>query len=134
MSYSIQSTSTAKTSATIHIKNSNFQFGTTAETSETLASPAELFLGAFSACMLKNVERFSEFMHFTYEKAEVNVTGTRQEKPPRMDKIHYELRIYSQDQNLNLELLKRNIEKFGTIYNTVKLSCEIEGGIVQINE
>jgi len=33
---------------------------------------------------------------------------------------------------LNVELLKKNIEKFGTIYNTIKLSCSISGTIKTI--
>lgn len=81
--------------------------------------------------MLKNVERFSALLNFTYEKAIVNVSATRTEKPVKMDGINYKLIIYSSDENLNTVLLKKNIEKFGTIYNTVKLSCTISGEVVQ---
>lgn len=49
-----------------------------------------------------------------------------------MDEINYDLKIYSQDSNLNIDLLKKNIEKFGTIYNTVKTSCSITGEITKI--
>jgi len=129
MTYHINATSISNQDAEIHIKESNISFGTTAKTAETLPNPAELFLSAFSACMLKNVERFSSMMKFTYTKATVEVQATRLEKPPRMDQIHYILTIYSDDKNLNTNLLKKNIEKFGTIYNTVKLSCSISGTI-----
>ena len=133
MKYSVKAKSTSKQKAEINIKESDIGFGITPETAETLPSPAELFLGAFSACMLKNVERFSIMMKFNYSRAEVDVTSTRLEKPPRMDLIQYELRIFSSDEKLNAALLKKNIEKFGTIYNTVKLSSEINGEIVVIN-
>ena len=106
-------------------------FGTTSKTSETLPNPAELFLGSFSACMLKNVERFSDMMKFTYTKTTLEVNATRLENPPRMDRIVYNLTIYSNDEKLNIDLLKKNIEKFGTIYNTVKLSCTISGKITK---
>lgn len=129
MEYHIEASSLSKQDAQIQIKKSNIDFGTTSKTSETLPNPAELFLGGFAACMLKNVERFSALMKFTYEKTILKVYAIRFENPPRMDTIQYELTIYSSDTKLNTELLKKNIEKFGTIYNTVKLSCAISGTI-----
>jgi hypothetical protein len=61
-------------------------------------------------------------MNFDYSKAEITVSATRLKKPPRMDEIIYELSVYSQDSSLNIDLLHQNIEKFGTIFNTVKVS------------
>lgn len=126
MDYHIKASSISNQDAVVHIKQSNIDFGTT---SDTLPNPAELFLGSFSACMLKNVERFSAMMKFTYTKATLEVNATRLENPPRMENIIYSLTIYSNDKKLNSDLLKKNIEKFGTIYNTVKLSCSISGTI-----
>jgi len=132
MKYTIKASSISNKDASMQIKQSEIPFGTTPESSDQLANPAELFLGSFSACILKNVERFSSLMHFKYSHAEITVSATRLEKPPRMDEIQYELLIYSPDNTLNINLLKKNIEKFGTIYNTVKLSCAITGEIKQI--
>lgn len=129
MDYNIKASSVSNEDAVIHIKQSDIDFGTTSKTSEVLPNPAELFLGSFSACMLKNIERFSVMMKFSYTKATVEVNATRLENPPRMDNINYKLTIYSNDTKLNTALLKKNIEKFGTIYNTVKLSCTISGTI-----
>lgn len=75
------------------------------------------------------MERFGAFMNFEYSKAEILVKANRLEKPPRMDRINYELTIFSKDRNLNIQLLKKNIEKFGTIYNTVQTSCSIDGEV-----
>lgn len=129
MNYEIKATSTANNDASIVIKQANIDFGTTAASETVSPNPAELFLGAFAACILKNIERFSSFMKFTYARAEVVVNGTRTNKPPRITAIDYDLTIYSDDSNLNVNLLKKNIEKFGTIYTTVKLSCKITGTI-----
>lgn len=134
MEYSIKAHSSSGNNASINIKQTEIVFGTTSASADTLANPAELFLGSLSACMLKNVERFSQFMNFEYTKAEITVKATRLEKPPRMDEINYELTIYSQDDALNLNLLKKNIEKFGTIFNTVKASCAITGEIKIITD
>tara|TARA_R110002051_G_scaffold324515_2_gene422109 strand:+ start:1686 stop:2087 length:402 start_codon:yes stop_codon:yes gene_type:complete len=129
MKYSISASSTSKQNAALHIKQPEIAFGTIAESSDTLPNPAELFLGSLAACILKNVERFSDFMNFEYTSAEIKISATRLEKPPRMDEINYELIINSQDKSINLNLLKKNIEKFGTIFNTVLTSCTINGKI-----
>jgi uncharacterized OsmC-like protein len=129
MNYQIKASSISNQDAVIQIKESNIDFGTTEKTAETLPNPAEIFLGSLSACMLKNVERFSTMMKFTYSKATIEVQATRLEKPPRMDNVIYNLTIYSNDKKLKIALLKKNLEQFGTIYNTVKKSCTISGTI-----
>lgn len=129
MNYHINASSISNQDAVVHIKQSDINFGTTSKSAETLANPAEIFLGSFASCILKNLERFSGMMKFAYSKATIEVNATRLENPPRMENIVYNLTIYSNDKKLNSELLKKNIEKFGTIYNTVKLSCSISGTI-----
>lgn len=134
MEYYTTAYSASKTNATIAIKQTSIEFGITPETDESLPNPAELFLGSFSSCILKNVERFSILMHFEYTTAEISVKATRFEKPARMDEINYILKVHSKDNNLNIDLLKKNIEKYGTIYNTIKLSCAINGSIEKISD
>ncbi len=134
MQYHVKASSLSKNDASIVIKDAEIKFGITPESSASLPNPAELFLGSFSACILKNVERFSQLMNFEYSNAEIIVNATRLEKPPRMDQINYTLTLYSHDKNLNIPLLKKNIEKFGTIFNTVGASCAILGEIVKVQE
>ncbi|WP_158837405.1 OsmC family protein [Polaribacter sp. L3A8] len=132
MNYQIKASSVSNEDAVIHIKESKVKFGTTLKMAKSLPNPAELFLASFAACMLKNVERFSTMMKFTYSKATLDVHATRLKNPPRMDNLIYNLTIYSSDKKLNIDLLKKNIEKHGTIYNTIKLSCSISGIIKAI--
>lgn len=129
MHYQISATSVFNNDASILVKEANINFGTTVKTANSLPNPAELFLGSFAACMLKNVERFSELMKFTYHRTTLEVKAERLDNTPRMDNIVYSLTIFSDDIKLNTSLLKKNIEKHGTIYNTVKLSCNISGTI-----
>ncbi|WP_405607358.1 OsmC family protein [Polaribacter sp. Asnod1-A03] len=132
MNYNINASSIAKQDAAILIKKSEIDFGTTVKTTDSLPNPAELFLGSFASCILKNVERFSNLMKFSYTKATIDVNSTRLENPPRMENLIYNLTIYTNDKKLNIALLKKNIEKHGTIYNTIKLSCNISGTIKMI--
>ena len=132
MSYQIKASSIANQDAVINIKESNIDFGTTSSSMDSLPNPAELFLGSFAACILKNVERFSVMMKFTYTVATIEVTASRIENPPRMENIIYNLTIHSKENRLNTDLLKKNIEKFGTIYNTLNSCCSITGEINSI--
>lgn len=134
MNYHIEASSVFNQDAKLHIKESIIDFGTTSKTAETLPNPAEVFLGSFAACMLKNVERFSEMLKFTYTKATLEVNAVRLDNPPRMDEVNYTLTIHSNDKSLNTSLLKKNLEKFGTIYNTVKLSCSITGTVNTVED
>ncbi|MBT4413592.1 MAG: OsmC family protein [Polaribacter sp.] len=129
MKYHIKASSISKQEGIIQVKQSTINFGTTSLTSENLPNPAELFLSSFASCILKNVERFSVMLKFNYLKANIEVYAMRLENPPRLDNIRYNLIVYSSDKRLNIDLLKKNIEKFGTIYNTIKLSCTISGTI-----
>lgn len=131
MNYTIEATANSGNDAELRIKESTIVFGTTETSAKELPNPAELLLGAFASCILKNVERFSNLLKFNYEKATIKVTGIRLEHPPHIDKIHYELIIHSKDEQLNIPLLKKNIEKFGTIYNTVNIACAITGTIIK---
>ncbi|MBT3741677.1 MAG: OsmC family protein [Polaribacter sp.] len=129
MKYHIKASSISKQEGIIQVKQSTINFGTTSLTSENLPNPAELFLSSFASCILKNVECFSVMLKFNYLKANIEVYAMRLENPPRLDNIRYNLIVYSSDKRLNIDLLKKNIEKFGTIYNTIKLSCTISGTI-----
>ncbi len=37
--------------------------------------------------------------------------------------------VFSKDEKFRVELLKKDIEKFGTIFNTVQKTCSISGTI-----
>lgn len=132
MNYAVKGKSNRSGEANIIAKSNHYSFGINSAQPD-LAGPAELLLSSFAACCLKNVERFSSILHYNYESAEIDVIGTRQEKPSKIIKINYTLYISSNDPNLNPNLLLKNLKKFGTIYNTLSDTCEIEGEIILKN-
>jgi len=132
MKYQVSARANAIKNAAFTVRENNVEFGITEDDTESI-NPAELLLAAFAACCLKNIERFSKLLKFEYEKAQINVRGTRQLKPTKMTNITYNIIITSQDKKLNPVLLHKNIQKFGTVYNTLKDSIEISGDIKIIN-
>ena len=84
---------------------------------------------ALCACILKNVERFSHILPFAYASATVKVVAEREEPPPHIARMRYELEIITEEPEERVELLHRNIQKFGTITNTLSKACEVTGTI-----
>jgi uncharacterized OsmC-like protein len=90
-------------------------------------NPAELLLAALAACMLKGIERVAPMIHFQYRGVEVHLHGIRQNVPPRMSHIEYEITVDTEEVDHRLKLLHDNVRKFGTVFNTVALGTELKG-------
>ncbi|MDT8385791.1 MAG: OsmC family protein [Gammaproteobacteria bacterium] len=90
-------------------------------------NPAELLLAAVAACILKNMERIAPMIQFDYNGVTVRVHGVRQDSPPKMVSINYEIIVDSDENDRKLELMHDNIRKYGTVYNTVAPGTELTG-------
>jgi len=92
-------------------------------------NPAELFLAAIAACMIKGIERVTPMLKFDLRGVEVRLTAERQDAPPLILRIDYELIIDTDEDDSRLDLLHRNVRKYGTISNTVAAATSLEGVI-----
>lgn len=90
-------------------------------------NPAELLLTALAACMLKGIERVTPMMKFTLRGVRVAIHGVRQDVPPRMESITYEILVDTDESDHRLELLHTNVRKFGTVFNTVAPGTQLTG-------
>ena len=94
-------------------------------------NPAELFLAALAACMIKGIERAIPMLKFDLRGVEVKLHGVRQDSPPKMVSIDYELIVDTDESDRRLELLHTNVRKFGTISNTVAAAAHLDGRVVR---
>ena len=92
-------------------------------------NPAELFLASIAACMIKGIERMIPLLKFQLRGVDVKLHGVRQDNPPKMIAISYELIIDTDEDDRRLELLHSNVRKYGTISNTVAAAAKLEGTI-----
>jgi uncharacterized OsmC-like protein len=92
-------------------------------------NPAELFLASIAACMLKGIERVVPLIHFELRGATVNLTALRQDAPPKIVSVVYELVVDTDENDQRLELLHTNVRKYGTIFNTVSAASPLKGVI-----
>jgi uncharacterized OsmC-like protein len=90
-------------------------------------NPAELLLAALSACMIKSIERVTPILKFQWRGVEVRVYGVRQDVPPRLESIDYEILVDSDESEQRLALLHDNVRKFGTVFNTVAPGTRLSG-------
>ncbi len=97
-------------------------------------NPAELFLAAIAACMIKGIERAAPILKFELRGVEVRLHGLRQDSPPKMVSIDYELIVDTDESDHRLALLHTNVRKFGTISNTVAAAARLDGRIVRAAE
>ena len=97
-----------------------------------LPGPAELLAAAFAACLLKNLARTRELLGFSFEAAEVDVTARRQDSPPRFVEVAYSMRITTDEPERRVELVHKNLRRFGTVVNTVAAACDVHGEVVAV--
>lgn len=90
-------------------------------------NPVELLLSALAACMLKGIERVTPLLQFQIDGAEVRLEAVRQDAPPKLTLIRYEIIVDSPETDQRLGLLHRNVLKYGTISNTLAAAVPLEG-------
>jgi uncharacterized OsmC-like protein len=90
-------------------------------------NPAELLLAALSACIIKGIERVTPILKFDLRGVEVRVDGVRQDVPPKMETITYEIIVDSNESDHRLELLHENVKKYGTVFNTITPGTKLSG-------
>lgn len=130
--YEVDARITAPGVSEIAAKQSTIRFDSSPRMGDELPGPAELLCSAFAACLLKNVERFSEILPFEQDGASVHVTAERQERPPRFTAIRWTLTLVTDEPPGRVDLLQRNLAKHGTVYNTLAAACDVSGEVVVV--
>jgi hypothetical protein len=53
--------------------------------------------------------------------------GVRQDAPPKMESINYEVLVDTDESDHRLDLLHENVKKYGTVFNTVAPGTKLSG-------
>ena len=77
--------------------------------------------------MIKGIERVTPILKFELRGVEVKVHGVRQDVPPKMESIRYEIVVDTDESDRRLDLLHENVRKFGTVFNTVSPGTVLTG-------
>ena len=95
-------------------------------------NPAELLLAALAACMIKGIERVTPMLKFEWQSVSVTISGIRQDVPPSMESISYQIIVDSDENDHRLELLHENVKKYGTVFNTVAPGTQLSGTLIRL--
>lgn len=116
--------------AEVTTKRTTIAFDSSPGAGDELPGPAELLAAAFSACLLKNVERFSVMQPFRQSGAWVHVEVERRDTPPAFTRITYELHVVTDETQRRVDLLHHNLQRYGTVFDTLAAACEVTGEII----
>ena len=112
-----------------HCKSAELTLDTDLAGRDDAFNPAELLLAAMSACILKGIERVAPILQFELRGLEVAVHGVRQDTPPRMASITYEIVVDTDESDRRLQLLHENVKKDGTVFNTLAPGTRLDGAL-----
>jgi uncharacterized OsmC-like protein len=132
MRYSLRAGTLGNGVSVAYTKDEAIRFDSSPGQSPTLPGPADLLTAAFAACVLKNVERMSELLPFAFRSASIEVTSERQDRPPKITTIRYRLTVVTDEPPGRVRLLHENIQRHGTIFNTLADACEVTGEIAAV--
>lgn len=129
MSFHVESRRVDAHGSLARCKNAEIALDTDVAGNPDAFNPAELLLAALSACMIKGIERVTPMLKFTLRGVEVRVHGVRQDVPPKMESIDYEIFVDTDEPERRLELLHENVKKYGTVFNTIAPGTVLSGAL-----
>lgn len=92
-------------------------------------NPVELLLASLAACIIKGVERSAPLLKFDFTGVTVSLVAERQDAPPKLTAISYELVVTTTESEHRLELLHTDVRRYGTIANTLAAAVAPTGTI-----
>ncbi len=110
-----------------HCKSAEITLDTDLAGRANAFNPAELLLAALSACIIKGIERITPILKFSFRGVEVRIEGVRQDVPPKMESITYQIILDTDEDDRRLELLHENVKKYGTVFNTIVPATQLSG-------
>ena len=114
-----------------HCKEAEIRLDTDVNGSRDAFNPAEMLLASLAACMIKGIERAAPMLKFDFRGVDVRLHGVREDSPPRMSDIDYEIVVDTDEDDRRIELLHTNVRKYGTIFNTVSAAARLSGQMVR---
>ena len=130
MTFRVSAHRTDASSSKVRSKQAEITIDTSMAGRLDALNPVELLLGSLSACLIKGIERVAGTIGIEYESVDVSLTAHRPFDEARIDDITYLVTIETNADQNKLDLLHKNLMKFGTIYNTIKIGTNLSGSIV----
>lgn len=113
------------------VRQAEIALDTSLEGRSEAFNPAELLLAALAACIIKSAERAVPLLGFDLRGMTVVLHAARQDAPPQITAIDYLVTVDTGESDHRLELLHKNIRRYGTISNTLALALTLDGHVIR---
>lgn len=131
MTFDVSSRRISSVASVAFCKNAKIDLDTNLKGNSKAFNPAELLLAALSACMIKGIERVIPILKFELRGVEVKVHGIRQDVPPKIESIIYQILVDTDEPEHRLELLHDNVKRYGTVFNTILPGTSLSGTLAK---
>nr|WMC99016.1 OsmC family protein [Aminobacter aminovorans] len=131
LEHTIQATRIDEHGSVARCKDAAIRLDTDMDGSADAFNPAEMLLASLAACMIKGIERAAPLLKFAFRGVEVHLRGVREDSPPRMVLVEYEIIVDTDEHDRRIELLHKNVRKYGTIFNTLSSATVLSGQMVR---
>jgi len=108
-------------------QHTSVALGTDMEGNLDALNPMEMLMAALAACMIKGTNRLMPLLPIDINSIEITLTATRQDAPPQVATIDYQILVDSPEDDDRLALLHENLVKFGTVTNTIAAGTTLRG-------
>lgn len=129
LEYTLSATRRDSSGSVAAIRDATVELDTSLAGRPDALNPVELLLAALAACMIKGVERSAPMLRFAFRSVNVRLHAIRQDTPPMLLTIDYELTLDTDEPDRRLELLHTNVRKYGTISNTLAAAVALTGTV-----
>jgi putative redox protein len=94
-------------------------------------NPVETLLSAVGACLLTALQMVAELSQIRLNAMGIRVTGTRQDKPPQLVAVTYQLGVQTDVSEERLARLVQMAERNSTVFQTLALAIPVSGTVAR---
>jgi len=115
------------TTTTASVRSFSLELGAKSGDPSAGFNPAEALLAAAGGCITSSMGLVASNSGVQIDGMKVAVTGVRQDSPPKIISIHYELTIDSPDTDRRIDSIFKVARKNSTVLSTLQETMELKG-------
>jgi uncharacterized OsmC-like protein len=133
LSFSLQAKRNNPSGSLVTAKSAALTIDTSLAGRPDALNPVELLLASQAACFIKGIERLAPTLEFDFRGVQVFLEADRPENEARIAQIRYQVVIETDESDQRIALMRKNLQKQGTIYNTLSAGTELVGSVTRAN-
>jgi uncharacterized OsmC-like protein len=133
LSFSLQAKRNNSSGSLVTAKSAELTIDTSLAGRPDALNPVELLLASQAACFIKGIERLAPTLEFDFRGVQVFLEADRPENEARIAQIRYQVVIETDESDQRIALMHKNLQKQGTIYNTLSAGTELVGSVTRAN-